>query len=144
MILIAHRGNVKGPEPQKENRPSYLLKAVSMGYSVEVDVWYIDGKLLLGHDEPQYETDIAFLQNDKFWCHCKNIEAVQKLLHNNIHCFYHKSDDVTLTSENYIWTFPKKRLLPGSICVMPEYGYSGNLAECAGICSDYVLDYEEL
>lgn len=144
MILIAHRGNTKGPEPQNENRPDYLLEAIDMGYDVEVDVWYIDDQLYLGHDGPEYETNIKFLQNSKFWCHCKNIEAVQKLLQNNIHCFFHNSDDVTLTSKNYIWTFPKKRLLPGSVCVMPEYGYEGYLADCVGICSDYVLDYRDL
>lgn len=143
MILIAHRGNIDGPRPESENNPTYLIEAIDMGYDVEIDVWSLGGKLFLGHDEPQYEVSIEFLQNNKFWCHCKNIPALQQLLQNNVHCFFHKSDDVTLTSKNYIWTFPKKRLLPGSVCVMPEYGFDGDLLDCVGICSDYVQNYRE-
>jgi hypothetical protein len=144
VLLISHRGNITGPESENENKPEYLLKAIGMGYDVEVDVWYVDGQLYLGHDGPEYKTEIEFLQNDKFWCHCKNIQAVKVLLQNNVHCFFHKSDDITLTSKNYIWTFPKKRLLPGSVCVMPEYGYEGYLEDCVGICSDYVEEYKDL
>ena len=28
---------------------------------------------------------------------------MKELLQNNVHCFFHKSDDITLTSKNYIW-----------------------------------------
>jgi len=139
--LIAHRGNIDGKNSSEENTPSYLNEAVKRGYDVEVDVWYVDDKLFLGHDGPQYETTLQYLRNESFWCHCKNIAALRLLLDNNIHCFFHKSDDVSLTSRGYIWTFPKKKLVENSICVMPEYGYSGDLNKCYAICGDFVGDY---
>ena len=36
MILIAHRGNLKGPNPDKENKPDYLEFAINKGYDVEI------------------------------------------------------------------------------------------------------------
>ena len=54
MILISHRGNVDGPNPEKENHPSYIDMTIKAGYNVEIDVWYIDNNWYLGHDAPQY------------------------------------------------------------------------------------------
>ena len=39
MILIAHRGNTSGPNPEKENNPQYVDKAIDSGYNVG----YING-----------------------------------------------------------------------------------------------------
>lgn len=144
MILISHRGNITGPNHNLENHPSYLEKALQFGFNVEIDVWYVDNKLYLGHDKPQYAVDLKYLQNDKFWCHCKNIGALNFLLKNKIHCFFHQKDDVTLTSKGYMWTFPNKKLIENAICVMPEYGYDGNLIMCAGICSDNIKDWRHM
>lgn len=141
-ILISHRGNITGKNPQKENTPEYIEAALKLGYNVEIDVWYLNNELFLGHDKGIYKTSLNFLQDDRLWCHCKNIEALRFLLDNDVHCFFHKSDDVTLTSKGFIWTFPGKRLVPRSFCVMPEYGYNGNLDECSGICSDFIEDYK--
>lgn len=124
MILIAHRGNMNGPNPVEENKPEYLLKAIEKGYHVETDLWYIDDKLYLGHDEPQYEIEIEFLLSikDKLFCHCKNIKALNYLIenHKDIECFYHNNDDCVLTSKNHIWTNIGKELTINSINVMPE------------------------
>jgi len=141
MILIAHRGNIGGPNPEKENHPDYIEDTIKKGYEIEVDVWYVEDGCYLGHDGPQYKVDISFFENKPLWCHSKNIEAVRYLLDNQIHCFFHKTDDVTLTSRGYIWTFPNKPLVPRSVCVMPERGYNGELSNCIGICSDYIQDY---
>ena len=54
MILISHRGNIMGPNPEQENHPDYIREALNIGYDVEIDVWYTD-KFMLGHDKPQYE-----------------------------------------------------------------------------------------
>ena len=35
--IISHRGNIKGPQPDKENRPSYIDCAIGNGYQVEID-----------------------------------------------------------------------------------------------------------
>jgi len=54
MILISHRGNINGKFESYENEPTYIDLALSKGYDVEIDVWYVDGLLYLGHDKPQY------------------------------------------------------------------------------------------
>jgi hypothetical protein len=143
MLLIAHRGNITGPNPLRENSPDYINEALQNGYDVEVDVWMLDDQIYLGHNLPKYDISIDYLKNDKLWCHCKNIDALKYLLDSGVHCFFHKSDDVTLTSRGVIWTFPNKQLVEGSVCVMPEYGYKGNLYKCMGICSDYIKDFKK-
>tara|TARA_R110000824_G_scaffold40527_1_gene121455 strand:- start:1608 stop:2039 length:432 start_codon:yes stop_codon:yes gene_type:complete len=142
MTLIAHRGNTAGKNPDLENTPAYIDVAVAKGYDVEVDVWYVEDKYYLGHDSPEIETTLEYLDNDKFWCHCKNVGALAQLVKHGVHCFFHQSDDVTLTSRGILWTFPKKELMEGSVCVMPELGYTGPLDQCSGICSDFVEDYK--
>tara|TARA_R110002074_G_scaffold344782_3_gene515186 strand:- start:362 stop:793 length:432 start_codon:yes stop_codon:yes gene_type:complete len=143
MHLIAHRGNISGPDPIMENKPEYIEHALKSGYDVEIDVWFVHNKLYLGHDLPQYEVTIEYLKNDRFWCHCKNIDALWYLLSNDIHCFFHNEDDATLTSRGIIWTFPNKKLMPNSICVMPELGHDGDLSKCLGVCSDYMEEYKK-
>jgi hypothetical protein len=36
MILIAHRGNISGPSPEKENNPRYIDFAIETGYNVDL------------------------------------------------------------------------------------------------------------
>jgi hypothetical protein len=52
MILISHRGNLNGPNPERENHPDYIWEALRAGFEVEIDVWWVEGKFKLGHDEP--------------------------------------------------------------------------------------------
>jgi hypothetical protein len=143
MILISHRGNINGRKPGQENSPSYIEKALLAGYNVEVDVWY-DKTFWLGHDTPLYEVDIDYLKNPKLWCHAKNIEALSLMLNDNVHCFFHKQDNCTLTSLGIIWTFPNNLLYSNSVCVLPELGYKGNINTCYGICSDNIEKYKTL
>jgi hypothetical protein len=144
MKLISHRGNILGKNPEFENSPSYINMALKLGYDVEVDVWYIDGKWYLGHDEPQYENiDQSFLLNNRFWLHAKNGDAFHQLLqYKNINVFWHTDEDWVLTSKNYVWTYPNKQLYPNSVCVLPEMGYKGNIDQCYGICTDFVNQWE--
>ena len=141
MILISHRGNIDG-KTDRENEPSYILEAVEKGYSVEFDVWYIENEWYLGHDEPTYKIEESFLENIKFWCHAKNMKALEKMSNNNkIHSFWHQEDDYTLTSKNYIWTYPGKLLSKNSICVLPEM-FNSDITNCLGICSDVIKNYK--
>src|SRR5690606_41780184 len=73
MKLIAHRGNFKGMFIDLENSPQYIDQALDLGYEAEIDVWYVDGNFVLGHDNPQYPTDETWLlkRRDKLWCHAK-------------------------------------------------------------------------
>ena len=143
MILISHRGNINGRFEDWENKPEYIDDALSLGYDVEIDLWFIDGKTYLGHDEPQYEIDDDWLGEriDKIWVHCKNIESLNWIRSTNLHYFWHETDTVTLTSKNYIWAYPGKQPIVGSIAVMPELE-NDNVLLCIGICSDYIKRYK--
>ena len=57
MRLIAHRGNLNGPNPLVENDPQRITYCIDEGYDVEIDVRYDHhtNMLWLGHDEPQYK-----------------------------------------------------------------------------------------
>ena len=148
MIYISHRGNVNGKIEEAENNPKYIDDTLQMGFDVEVDVWYVDGKWWLGHDGPQYEIDFDWLdhRSDRLWVHCKNKQAVEYLIENdyeaaNINWFWHEEDTMTLTSFNYVWVYPGKQPVKGSIAVMPEIN-DDDISKCAGICSDYIQKYK--
>ena len=144
-ILIAHRGNVEGPSPEYENKPNYVFGCLRAydNIHVEIDVWRVDGELLLGHDSPQYSINDAFLVDARLWCHAKNLDAFEHMLNNPlVHCFWHQEDDFTLTSRGYIWTYPDMPLCEKSICVQPEEDIK--LPPVAGICSDFIGKYGEV
>lgn len=147
MILISHRGNISGPNPNQENHPDYISKALQQGYDVEIDVWYTD-KFMLGHDNPQYKFPFDLLKeyHTKLWLHCKNIMVLTKLKEIDptaawLNYFWHEEDTVTLTSKNYIWAYPGKQPIQNSVAVMPEL-YNDNLEVCKGVCSDYIINYK--
>jgi hypothetical protein len=138
MIFIAHRGNTNGPNPSRENSPSYIQEALEQGYFVEVDVWLQNRKIYLGHDEPQYEVGMSFLEsNDRIVCHAKNAGALALLISKGLHCFGHDRDDVVLTSRGWLWTFPGKQLTCQSVAVMPESEKGWDITNCRAFCSDY-------
>ena len=138
MIFIAHRGNYKGPIPSRENHPEYIQEALDQGYHVEIDVWLISEKLFLGHDLPQYEVDLSFLESsDRIICHAKNAEALELLIDRRLHCFSHDQDDVVLTSRCWLWTYPGKTLTSQSVAVMPERVKNWCITGCHAVCSDY-------
>lgn len=139
MILISHRGNTTGPNPDKENSPDYIL-TTSKKYNVEIDVWFVDNQFYLGHDKPTYLTNDFLLTNERFWCHAKNLPALTEMLKNNkIHCFWHQNDDVVLTSKNFLWTFPGKELAKeNAIAVVPEKAENWDISNAYGVCSDFV------
>ena len=103
-------------------------------------MWYTD-TWWTGHDRPGYRVDTDFLKKKEVWCHAKNIEALKRLLDLGAHCFFHQNDNVTLTSEGYLWTNPTHQLTEKSICVLPEL-QTIDIEGCAGICSDYVERYK--
>lgn len=148
LIYIAHRGNINGPCPELENSPEYIDAAISQGFHVELDVWWNNGQLFLGHDEPQYKIGLQFLfkRAKVLWIHCKNLEALDALLnYKSLNLFVHDKDMATLTTHNYVWTYPGRKFYPkNSICVMPEWE-SRDLTTCdddtkgyIGVCSDFV------
>lgn len=143
MIYIAHRGNINGPDPKYENNPAQIKLAISKRLYCEVDVWFINGHFILGHDEPLYPVKEVFLENKKLWCHAKNLAALGKMLTNkSIHCFWHDQDHYALTSNGYIWTLPGYPIEEKSIAVKLEPPAPVGL-KCYGICTDYPLLFQE-
>jgi hypothetical protein len=146
MIFISHRGNLEGPSPQNENKIAYIKHILDLTqFHVEVDVWCINNILYLGHDEPGEIVPTEWFSSLRFWFHAKNVEALQYLqrLH-RVKYFWHQEDDYTLTSNHKIWTYPGKQLVAGSVAVVPEVSYTGNLWDCHAICTDYVYKYKRL
>lgn len=143
MIKIAHRGNLNGPDPEKENHPIYLTSAVEKGFDCEIDVWYIDGQIMLGHDKPQYTVNLDFINNDHFWCHAKNLPALEMMLDEGVHCFWHEHDERTLTSRGYIWTYPNKTTVVSRsiICMLRPTQIAP--IDCLGICTDWVYEHND-
>jgi len=151
MKFIAHRGNIEGPT-EEENSPKQIDICIKMGYDVEIDLRYnsCTNSFGLGHDKSEHEIDWEWLEKRKFnlWIHCKDIDTLYEFTTNPYglmyNYFWHQEDDFTLTSKNYIWSYPGKPYTNKSIVVMPEWGITlDNLPEiaeyeCFGICSDYV------
>ena len=144
MILISHRGNINGKNPNRENHPDYIEEALNLKFDVEIDVWLIDGVIFLGHDEPQYGITQQWLNErvDKLWIHCKNVEAMEWFnMIGGFNYFWHEEDTMTLTSNGYMWAYPGKQPIEGSIAVMPEIN-DDDISKCEGICSDYIIQYK--
>ena len=143
MKYIAHRGNLLGPDKDKENNPDYIDEALSHGFDAEIDLWKINDNLFLGHDDPKYKIDVDWLErrSKNLWIHCKNVDALVFMNYRiTFNYFWHDSDLAVLTSKGFIWAYPGKQPILNSIAVMPEW-HNDDLSLCAGICTDYVMKY---
>jgi hypothetical protein len=141
--LISHRGNFIGPEPSQENKPSTILNAIDNGFDCEIDIWFINEELFLGHDEPSYKTSLSFLSEieEFIWIHCKNFEALEYFnLTNKFNYFWHEEDRFTITSSGYIWTYPGNIVGENSVIVNNDKKISEY--NCYGVCSDYISLYK--
>jgi hypothetical protein len=146
MRLISHRGNLNGPNPERENHPDYIWEALRAGFEVEIDIWFVDGKFKLGHDEPQYDFPFSLIENhyNKLWIHCKNMEALSQLNEVDssglkLNYFSHESDLGVLTSRGYIWS---TNVYKRGILVLPEFFATDPTEDTFGVCSDYIQNYK--
>lgn len=142
MKIISHRGNLFGENVDTENDPRQIDKVISLGYDVEVDVWFFDDSYYLGHDRPTYKIDNEFLEVNlkKLWVHAKNIQAVERLLLTDLNWFFHESDKLTLTSKGVPWCFPDVYVRGGVTVVMNDDLILND--EIFGICTDYPEFYK--
>ena len=145
MKLISHRGNLNGPNTEMENNPKYVEEAILRGYDVEIDVRVKDGKLYLGHDEPQYPLDIDWLEINRLiiWIHCRDIEIMSKFIEidprgNEAHFFWHDNNKISLTNKGYMWCSPGE-IVPGGIVYQPIE--TDNIDGFYGVCSDNIENY---
>jgi hypothetical protein len=150
MIIISHRGNLTGPHSSKENSIESIENAIQHGFHVEIDLWVTDEGTFLGHDIPEYKTNLDFLETQAkhLWIHCKNIGALDLCIQHKMRCFAHDKDDAVLTAyPSLIWRYPRK-LLPitnQTIIVLPESCDATNedLSRCFGVCTDFPLAYRD-
>jgi hypothetical protein len=138
MRIISHRGNTNGPNPSLENYPRQVLDLINSKIDVEVDVWLNNGHFYLGHDRAQYRVDKDFLKFNGLWCHAKNLQALEKLIELKTVCFWHQSDDFSLTSNGLIWTFPNKPTCSKSVIVDVSKDWRNKNYNCYGICVDFL------
>jgi len=139
MKIISHRGNLNGVNKELENNPNHIVNVLTK-FDVEIDVWFIDNKWFLGHDNPQYEVLFDFFKSN-MWLHCKNLQACEQLLKTNLNWFWHENDKVTLTSKGYIWVYPGVYVDNG---ITVEFGYNISLPnDILGVCTNYPELYSE-
>lgn len=145
MKIIAHRGNLNGPDPSNENSPDVIQYCVSRGFDVEIDLWCHRNIAYLGHDEPTYPISLDFLikNRDNLWVHCKNLCASSMVFElGDFNYFYHENDPMVITSKGYIWTYPEPQEMVSPFQVLLDfssdidYMFYKNL-NIYGVCVDY-------
>ena len=143
MKLIAHKGNINGPDPSKENTPEQIEWCIDNGYDVEIDIRYNpdNDKFYLGHDEHQHEVNWWWLagKSAHLWIHCKDLTTLHEFTANTsgYNYFWHQGDDYTLTSQGQIWASSGKPYKNDTVIVV-ENPEDVKEYDCYGICSDYV------
>jgi glycerophosphoryl diester phosphodiesterase len=155
MKIIAHRGNLDGKNPSRENSPEYIDEAIEAGFDVEIDVRCEDHQFYLGHDDAQYHVPMTWLvkRKDKLWIHCKDLKSLDVLSSSPVdfHYFWHDIDRYTLTSKGIGWVligqFPFKKsiiVLPESINYYDKYEEKyDRILETMGICTDKCNFYKK-
>ena len=150
MKLISHRGNYNGIYPDRENKPSYIDTALSMGYDVEVDIRYINGDFYLGHDNPDTKVSENWIikRSEKLWFHCKDLYSAQKFIKMScgIKYFCHTNDDFVLTSTKNIWVHNLDLNLDEN-CIIPlldeETIMNYNDQPVYAICTDFINIFKD-
>ena len=59
-----------------------------------------------------------------------------------IHCFWHDTDDFTITSQGIIWAYPGKLIDQKTVCVLPPKNYYTleQLNSCYAICTNNIYE----
>lgn len=141
MLLIAHRGNTDGPN-EKENRPSYIVDALSRGYDAEVDLWWCNSGWFTGHDKPQYQVSVAWLGQSGLWIHAKTVDTFSFLLSRGLNVFYHTDEEIVLTTGGYIWVYPGVECHSNKAIIVQQGKPSPVIRSAYGVCSDYVSHWK--
>tara|TARA_R100000008_G_scaffold86135_1_gene78060 strand:- start:5682 stop:6137 length:456 start_codon:yes stop_codon:yes gene_type:complete len=149
MILISHRGNLTGRNPERENTPEYIEEALKH-FEVEIDLRSRNDSLWLGHDEPDIQIDPRWLwdNGEKLWIHCKDIQSILLLKKidptgEKLNYFGHSQDEFVLTSKNNLFCTPSEDLNEDCVLVMPEFfGFEYTNQKVLGILTDFPAKYE--
>jgi hypothetical protein len=143
-IFIAHRGLTNGPDKMKENSLEIIKQHILFGMYVELDIWYVDNRLYLGHDKPEILVELKDIVSKYCWIHTKNKEALEYLMAKrkegiDIQIFWHTTENYCITTNNNIIVFPGEPLLNNSVFMMPENAHTIKLtSNVQYVCSDYI------
>lgn len=141
MILYAHRGNVRGPQPAHANNPDYIDEAIELGFHVEVDLRTCNDDLFLGHDFSTYPVSMAWLKarQKRLLIHAKDLATLLRLQKTDWHYFCHSREPFTLTSHQVIWHHDLSLPLSGIVpLITANHLRNAQRLRCFGICSDHV------
>jgi hypothetical protein len=149
MKLISHRGNFRGPDKRLENNPNEIERIISLGFDCEIDLRTIDTDLFLGHDKPEYNISVNWLNDlgTNLWIHCKDLQTLSFLSYakSDLNFFWHENDSYTITSKGNIWVFPGKPVPANGVLVLPEsislFAQEIKGSDFFGICSDFIEEY---
>ena len=141
---------------QKEHVEKYnidkMLKLIKRGSKIVVTEGLTEGAActtLLAKEHIDNENPLIISNSDQFilWIHCKNFDVLNYLIseQNNLNFFWHENDDYTLTSKNYIWTYPSKHFFENSVLVYLESDFKiSENQKIYGICTDYPKAYNSV
>ena len=148
MVIISHRGNIYDKNLELENTKAYILKAINLGFDVEVDIKFENNKFVLGHDWPIESIDSKWIldYSSKLLFHCKNLNSAFELLNLNseMNLFCHKSDPYVLISNGLIWV-DDKNLTLNQKCIIPIFEKNNIyplINKIYGICVDHCIHYK--
>ena len=142
MKVISHRGNLYG-KSEVENNPLQVKVCLERNIECEIDVRWVNDEWFLGHDTAEYNIPQRFLidNKDMLWCHAKNVEALEKMMELNLHCFWHQSDQYTITSRGVVWAYPEQYTSRG-VLVLPSKSFiDKHINNVYGICVDNPMEY---
>ena len=144
MKYISHRGDLTSINPLLENTPDYIDLAISEGFDVEIDVRFLNEKLYLGHDTPDYLIDVEWLIKRKknLWIHTKDVFSLSLLNEYDLNLFFHEKERHTIIyNSKFIWTHDIEESTNKSIIPLLKI-LDLNLFEkynfVSGVCSDYI------
>lgn len=152
-LIISHRGNQTGRQESEENSPNYIREALRSGFYCEVDFWVQGSALKLGHDKGQFLIDAFWISDftNHLIFHCKNEEAIDFCDRNNLHWFYHKNDEYTITSKGWVWGYPGSKPVTSKFVILDlddhltgNFGISKNVyAVCTDRPQEWKLGFDE-
>lgn len=67
MIILAHRGNVRGPERARENSLDLVEEALALGFGLETDIRFASRGHLITHDPAPWSPLVEFSAHAALW-----------------------------------------------------------------------------
>jgi len=159
MKIIAHRGNLNGPDPATENTIAQLLRAINEGFEIELDTWYHKGGIYIGHDGPKNKISYTQLLEltESGWIHWKNEAIIDFFAFavggfvpvSNQRYFCHDKEPFTKTLNGCYWLYPGTPITddmlsaPAIVACLPELAPEWDISRATHICTDYPFKYRE-